>query len=330
MRSHIGQLYGLIFILTILLLNSCKEYKKYYYPDGSLKSRMEIKNGELNGIVEYFHENGELRLKGNQLNGLWEGEFIRYYPSGVIEGRESYANDKLNGFVFQYDSLGNLEAEAQFVDGLQSGKLTEYFGDGTVKSEQEFLNGVLHGTFTSYFKGGGVRMKALAEMDKTMYFEKFDSLGHKIDQYWKVIVEGPEEVTLGQTYRAVIRLPGPKDDFETSIKFYDKNVIDEEVRVWDYSDFTKDGKHVTGLSLVVYWNKGIDGEYQDSKQIEGTDVMMDNEKQGIFEYSPKTVGPHLFRGVYFLVGKGGPDHDLALVRSYPVVISFNVKADSDS
>jgi len=313
--------------MGVILLNSCKEYRESYYPDGSLKSRMEIKNGELDGIIEEFYENGKIKLKGQHRKGMAEGEFIRYYPSGVIEGRETYAIDKLNGFVLQYDSLGNLDTKAQFIDGLQSGQMIMYFSDGTVKAELEYRNGVRHGKYTSYFKGGNIKMKALAENGETVYFEEYDSLGHKIDEHWKVVVDGPEEVTLGQTYKAIIWLPGPKDGFEAAIKIYDKNVVDQEVTVWDYSEFSQDGKLIKGLGLEVYWNKGIDGEYQNNKRIEGTDIMMDDEKRGIFEYSPKTVGPHLFKGVYFLKGKGGPNHDLALVKAYPVVISFNVVAD---
>ena len=60
------------------------------------------------GVVEDFHDNGELWTKGNFRNGkkhgLWE---TTYYENGQLRFKENYKNGKLDGLVEEYDENGN-------------------------------------------------------------------------------------------------------------------------------------------------------------------------------------------------------------------------------
>ncbi|AKQ46410.1 hypothetical protein TH63_13515 [Rufibacter radiotolerans] len=96
-----------------------------YYEDGTVKMEYSLKNGNLHGQVNTYHENGKLAKKGTYLNGQGNGSFIEYDEEGTITSKYSMANDELHGLVTIY-SDGRKSIEKEFLQGTQTGKYAEY------------------------------------------------------------------------------------------------------------------------------------------------------------------------------------------------------------
>lgn len=106
------------------------------------------------GYYEWFHENGQLKHKGNYLNGKETGEHLWYSTEAKIEAIENWSQGVMNGKFEEYHSNGNLSIRSAFLNGLQSGSTEYYREDGTKQSEGNFLNGNRDGEW-KYFGVSG-------------------------------------------------------------------------------------------------------------------------------------------------------------------------------
>jgi antitoxin component YwqK of YwqJK toxin-antitoxin module len=93
------------------------------------------------GYYEWFHENGQLKHKGNYLKGKETGEHFWYTSEAKIEAIENWTQGVMNGKFEEYHSNGNLSIRSAFLNGLQNGRTEYYREDGTKQSEGNFLNG---------------------------------------------------------------------------------------------------------------------------------------------------------------------------------------------
>ncbi|MDR2935731.1 MAG: DUF3352 domain-containing protein [Rikenellaceae bacterium] len=61
-----------------------------YYPDGSLQSESEIKNGRRNGRYREFFENGKLKVRGAYTNNVPRGTWKYYTEEGEFDHKEKH------------------------------------------------------------------------------------------------------------------------------------------------------------------------------------------------------------------------------------------------
>lgn len=106
------------------------------------------------GYYEWFHENGQLKHKGNYLNGKETGEHLWYSSAAKIEAIENWTQGVMNGKFEEYHSNGNLSIRSAFLNGLQSGPTEYYREDGTKQSEGNFINGNRDGEWKYFGKSG--------------------------------------------------------------------------------------------------------------------------------------------------------------------------------
>jgi antitoxin component YwqK of YwqJK toxin-antitoxin module len=102
-------------------------------------------NGELDGSVTLFYENGRIHIKDNYKNGLRNGVFRSFrnnsQNSKIVVA--TYKNDERDGeYRFYYDNEGNtLNSVSNFKDGELNGLSIEYSEDGTKLSEEYYIDG---------------------------------------------------------------------------------------------------------------------------------------------------------------------------------------------
>lgn len=128
----------LIFCLLIIVV-SCKQVRKEYYPNGKVKSEGQFKEGRWNGYFKEYYKNGNIKVSsffndGKQTgltkvyyeNGeldrvltyeddLLQGKSIFYYQDGGVK-MESISNDDETVFFKRFDQQGNLLKEWRFVE----------------------------------------------------------------------------------------------------------------------------------------------------------------------------------------------------------------------
>lgn len=120
------------------------------------------------GYWEFFHENAELKAKGNFVNGWSDGKYYEYYNDGQIALKAEYDKGKPVGTWKYYYSNGQLKESRSYTDStlllnsfyLEDGTQTLFNGTGTMylidndgdSTIIEFVNHLKHGRDYTYRK----------------------------------------------------------------------------------------------------------------------------------------------------------------------------------
>ncbi len=93
---------------------------KYYYPNGTLKYDWSYNStGKREGEQKYFHENGVLQYLGSWKNGNEDGELVEYHEDGSVKAKRYFNSGKV-----QPEKTVNLPVGKEFDENvkLYSGK----------------------------------------------------------------------------------------------------------------------------------------------------------------------------------------------------------------
>ena len=74
-------------------------------------------NKPVTGIVEEFHENGQLMGRGNFIDGKREGLKEVFYRNGQLQYRGNHIDGKLEGPLEYFDRNGNLTKTETYRNG---------------------------------------------------------------------------------------------------------------------------------------------------------------------------------------------------------------------
>lgn len=109
---------SIIAFIIFVFFASCKKenYVKEYFPNGKLKILFEIDDNKIaNGKYEEYYETGELKIKGNYINGKLPDTVFEYYKNQKIKEKGFIKNQIKNSWWSAYDSLGNLRSKIEYI-----------------------------------------------------------------------------------------------------------------------------------------------------------------------------------------------------------------------
>jgi (2Fe-2S) ferredoxin len=172
-----------IIILALMTgLVSCRhkndEFTHEYYPDGTLKSEIQVKNGMRNGMTKNYDKRGRLVSTAELVDDKYEGWMINYNPdNNKITARALYKNDQQNGPATLYYSDGQLYREMTYVDGRVDSIVKTYWPGGKLQAEVFFKKGEPAIGLKEYDKNGTpVKQPTIVvkEMDQLSLFNKIE------------------------------------------------------------------------------------------------------------------------------------------------------------
>jgi len=137
-------------LLLLILLSSCKNTKTEYWPNGSLKSEIQMKNKLYHGHAIFWYDNGNKELECYYENNVLQGPKIRYYPSGQKKEEFYYNAGKLDGLSVTWYTDGGKSSECAFINGLMNGPYHEYYPDGAIMVDGHYLGGKFTGKWFYY------------------------------------------------------------------------------------------------------------------------------------------------------------------------------------
>ncbi len=152
-------------LLIFNLLCSSQEinpngYNVFYYPNGSISSEGNMRNGKPDGYWKSYYENGNLKSEGNrkdfQLDSIWNF----YYQNGKLKSLINYRNDKKNGYTYNYllNKKGDriteyyLASKELFLNGIQQGESFYYYPNGSLQYVFYYRNNKKHGAGKEFSK----------------------------------------------------------------------------------------------------------------------------------------------------------------------------------
>jgi len=156
------------------------------WPDGKKKLEAHYKGGKLHGVLERWHENGQLAAHEEYEDGKWEGRRAAWYENGQVQFDWQYHEGKLragtwstyhdNGAVMTswkvgkdgkaptqvqvaYHDNGKVWYRGRWKDELQEGKWVYYRPDGTRSEERSYRAGQLHGWLKRWDEKGKLSLR---------------------------------------------------------------------------------------------------------------------------------------------------------------------------
>ncbi len=141
-----------------------------YYPNGVLATEIPIENKKIEGLIKYYHDNGQFKksIKYEDSKQI-DGELLEYHWNGVLYLKSNLKNNLLHGETYYYYLTGELNIKMNYVNGNGHGPVAEYYKSGKVKETYNFDNGYLDGTHTTYYENGN--------MDTEKNYKKGDQVG---------------------------------------------------------------------------------------------------------------------------------------------------------
>jgi len=116
-----------------------------FYKNGNLKSSVNYKDGNVDGIA-YFYYNDEVNSKKAEVtyeNNQIIGFFLEFYDNGAQKSKIEYKNGEMHGDAEFYYRTGKLKIEAQYKKGKKDGKWKYYNEAGEVIKKEKYNKGEL-------------------------------------------------------------------------------------------------------------------------------------------------------------------------------------------
>jgi antitoxin component YwqK of YwqJK toxin-antitoxin module len=112
----------------------------------------------INGYQEAVYPNGNLKMRGNFVNGYQKDSLVTFYPTGGVQKRIIVLRKIIN--IKEYDSLGNLikvshNQKKSFMTYWEYEWIT-YFPDGKIKSTESSIKRVIR--IKEFYPSGQVKV----------------------------------------------------------------------------------------------------------------------------------------------------------------------------
>ncbi len=106
------------------------------------------------GESNFYHENGKLSFKQNNVNGVLEGPSTEYAAMGYRVAKGQYKAGKADGKWLYFFPDGGVELELMFKDGEANGPRVNYYSNGKIVSKGVYLNNKQQGKWENFYETG--------------------------------------------------------------------------------------------------------------------------------------------------------------------------------
>ena len=150
----------LIYTLSALLLISCKQEIKTYYPNApqNLKEQFNayiwLGDTTRDGPYTINYPNGVLWQEGQYLSGELTGNWIVYTDAGALNQKMQYQKNKINGVVTSFFPSGKPYQIIAYSNDKKEGELKVYYENEQLMESSSYLDDSLHGSSTGYYDNG--------------------------------------------------------------------------------------------------------------------------------------------------------------------------------
>lgn len=114
-----------------------------YHENGNLRSKGNYKNNKENGVWEYYDDKGLLRSKGNYVNGNPIGVWEEYYENSKLYSRGKFINKYIEDGIWEYyHPNGKLWSKGNYKNGVMDGSWVWYDENGGIMSRVKYIKGI--------------------------------------------------------------------------------------------------------------------------------------------------------------------------------------------
>jgi antitoxin component YwqK of YwqJK toxin-antitoxin module len=140
-------------IIKTFFKDSDSLFVQFYTVKGTIKSEGAFDGRKRVGIWKYFYPNGTIMSKENYKDGALHGEQLVYYPKGQVTEFSEYKNGLLEGITSKFSSKGILIEEITYKNGIPNGLAKFFELNGDLKETGVYKDGERDGNWKYYLEG---------------------------------------------------------------------------------------------------------------------------------------------------------------------------------
>ena len=127
-----------------------------FFPDDTtrIRSTGTLKDGEWNGQISEYFENGQLMEKGTLVDGVAQGPYASYHENGQLEEKTTFEDGMKNGPFELYFENGQLSWKGTYKNGERDGPYEGYWDNGQLAARSSYKNGIEEGVYYFYHDNG--------------------------------------------------------------------------------------------------------------------------------------------------------------------------------
>lgn len=182
-----------------------------YGANGKVSSRTHMKDGQMHGLSEVFHTNGQLYQRVRFVHDKREGEFTDYAPDGSLRARAVFVHGQPEGWSFESHDNGQVSQKVLYhqgdilsmqkwapggkpviawqrdVQGREQGDVTEWYENGMRASVIPYVDGQRHGLMQVWYGDGSLQQIVAYEHGQKQGVERrWDKNGTQtLEQLWQ-------------------------------------------------------------------------------------------------------------------------------------------------
>lgn len=103
-----------------------------YFPDGSIYSSIQYKDGEAHGTCISYYSNGVISSIWEVYKAILTGPFSEYNEDGFTTCEGTYVDDQLEGPLIIRDDKGNIQKQYMYHQNCKNGECILYDADGKI------------------------------------------------------------------------------------------------------------------------------------------------------------------------------------------------------
>jgi antitoxin component YwqK of YwqJK toxin-antitoxin module len=139
---------------------TCSEEVVERYATGEVHLRYEVnEEGQRNGPLQEFAQDGSLLVKTRFYKGLEHGSRVEYDATGEVCRKVKMARGQPSGRELVYHPSGERKLVATWKAGKLHGDYATYLEDGRPVLSAEYRAGLLHGTYREHHASGRVTLE---------------------------------------------------------------------------------------------------------------------------------------------------------------------------
>lgn len=272
-----------------------------YHDNGYIYQYLEIKDGRANGVFREWHQNGNLRLEVNVIEGIpditemalaswvFDQKSSVYDEEGNTVALIHYDKGMLCDKSFYYYPNGMVKKEIPYVNNQISGEVTHYDDAGNVSEQESYLNGKKHGKSLKKWDVKRIQSEETYEADKLMGASYYDMNGRLLSE----IVRGSGKKTSFAYGKVASTSEYRNGQPEGEVKFFDENQrltssfnVKNDLKHGDEREYYSSINPGDELKekLFIYWREDSPKEvktWYPNGQQESQSQMHENQKNGV-------------------------------------------------
>ena len=108
---------------------------------GQVQGLAQFKDGELDGLNTWWHENGQKKREATFKDGKMDGLQTSWYKNGQKRAEGTIEDGELDGLGTMWHENGQKAGEVTYKDGKQDGRATAWHENGQKQAEATFKDG---------------------------------------------------------------------------------------------------------------------------------------------------------------------------------------------